>query len=84
MGLGGSKEVTLFVNGINCEGCKTPLQAALEALPGADEVVVVHKGMSGAHPNIVRVTGVDEAAVRKAIEGVDKGRNKYTVVAAES
>lgn len=79
MGGGGSKEVALMVNGINCEGCKAPLQAALEAIDGVTSVTVVHKGSSGAHPNIVKVSGADEGAVRKAIGEVDKGRNKYTV-----
>lgn len=79
MGGGASKEVSLFVNGINCEGCKKPLQERLEALDGVTSVTVVHKGTSGAHPNIVKVSGADEAAVRKAIAEVDKGRNKYTV-----
>lgn len=78
------KEVTLNVNGVNCDNCRKPLIAALCKIPGVDEgsVAVKTKSESGAHPNTLTVRSVaDEAAIKEAIGMLDAGRNKFTIAA---
>ena len=69
---------TLKVNGINCGGCKKPLQEALEAVGGIDIVSIGTKAESGQHPNDVVFSG-DVEKVKAAIAELDAGRNKYTI-----
>ena len=54
-------EVSLMVNGINCGGCKKPLEAKLMGLDGVAECEIVTKSESGVHPNKVVVTAEERA-----------------------
>jgi hypothetical protein len=76
------KEITLQVNGINCEKCKAPLMDALCEVEGVGQcaVSITTKTESGQHPNPVILKGaIDVEKVKEAISKLDAGKGKYTV-----
>lgn len=72
--------VVLWVNGINCEGCKTSLIGALKGIEDVGDIRAESAVESGHHPNWVKVKQAKPEAVRNAIENLDAGRNKFTIV----
>ena len=78
---GNVKEQELLLNGINCGGCGNAVKTALMAVEGVDEVTAESKSDTGKHPNKVMVKGVcDLASLRTAINALDRGRGKFTLV----
>ena len=70
-----------MVNGINCGGCKKPLEAKLKDLEGVSECEIATKAESGGHPNKVTVkgAGLEVDKIKAAIAELDDGRGKFTV-----
>ena len=74
------EQVSLMVNGINCDGCKTSLKGVLMGIEGACDINIATKAETGVHPNAVTVKGASLAAITNAIDTLDAGRGKFTVV----
>ena len=70
-------EITLEVNGINCNGCKKSLTEAFTAA-NIEIISIATKADSGIHPNKVVVKAALDAAT-EAIAAADKGRGKFTI-----
>ena len=76
-------DVSLMVNGINCNACRTSLRGVLLGIEGIgpDDILEIGtKAESGAHPNKVVLRGVTEEQAKAAIATLDAGRGKFTIV----